>query len=46
MVICESYVFEFSVSKNMKSMLHNKEGGSRESSSTFMSNTNSQGIEN
>ena len=39
-------MFEYSVSKDMKFKLHKKEGGSREGSSTFMSNTNCQGIEN
>ena len=37
---------EFSVSKDMKSMLHRKGGGNREGSGTFMANTNHQGIEN
>ena len=47
MIICESYMFEFSVSKNMKEeKIYNKGGGSREGSNTFMSNTNCQGIEN
>ena len=46
MVICRSYMFEFSVSKIMKSMLHKKGGGSMKGSSTFMSNTDCQGIEN
>ena len=35
MVICESYVFEFSVSKDMKSMFHKKKGGNREGSGTL-----------
>ena len=39
-------MFEFSVSKDMKSMLHRKGGGSREGSGTFLSNTICQGIEN
>ena len=41
-------MFEFSVSKDMKSMLHRKGGNSdsREGSDTFMSKTNCQGIEN
>ena len=46
-------MFEFSVSKDIKksevqwkSMLHMKGGGSREGSSTFMSNTNCQEVEN
>jgi hypothetical protein len=46
MVICESYMFEFSVSKDMKSMPHRKGGGNREGSDKFMSNTNHQEIEN
>jgi hypothetical protein len=46
MVICGSYMFEFSVSKDIKSMLHVKGGSSREGSGTFMFNTNCQGIEN
>ena len=45
MVIHGCYMFESSVSKDMKKG-YNKEGGSRESSGTFMSNTNCQGIEN
>ena len=39
-------MFEISVSKNMKSMLHMKGGGTRKGSGTFLSNTNYQGIEN
>ena len=46
MVICGSTVFEFSVSKDMKSMFHGKKGGNREGSGTFMSNINCQGFEN
>ena len=46
MVIYENYMFEFSVSKDMKMKRHNKGGGSRERSGTFMSNTNCQRIEN
>ena len=46
MVICGSYMFEFSVSEDMKSISHMKGGGNREGSGTFMSNTNCQGIEN
>jgi hypothetical protein len=42
MVIYGSYMYKFSVSKDMKSMLHMKGGGS----GTYMSNTNCQGIEN
>ena len=33
-------MFEFSVSKDTKSMLHRKGGGNREGSGRFMSNTN------
>jgi hypothetical protein len=39
MVICESYMFTFSVSKHMKFMIHKKGGGNLEGSGTFMSNT-------
>jgi hypothetical protein len=39
-------VFEFSVNKDMKSMLHRKGGGSRESSGTFMSKNPFQESEN
>ena len=40
-------MFEFNVSKEMKKIYIIKEvAGSREGSSTFMSNTNYQGIEN
>ena len=46
MIIHGSYMFEFSLSKDMISMLHKKEGGSREGSGTVISNTNWQGIEN
>ena len=35
MVKCGSYMFKFSVSKDMKSMLHMMGGGSREGSGTF-----------
>ena len=45
MAICGSYMFEFSVSKDIKKR-YNKGGGSREGSGTFMPNTNCQGIEN
>jgi hypothetical protein len=38
MVICGSYMFEFSGSKDMKKG-YNKEGSNREGSNTFMSNT-------
>ena len=37
-------MLEFSVSKDMKKKYNNKEGGSREGSGTFMSNTNCQQI--
>ena len=46
MVICGSYMFDFSVSKDMKSMLHMKGVDNKEGSNTFMSNNNCQGIEN
>ena len=46
MVICGSYMFEYNVSKDMKSIFHRKRGGRREGSDTFISNTNCQGIEN
>ena len=39
-------MFEFSVSKDMKSMLHRQGGGTRECSGIFMSETNCQEIEN
>jgi len=39
-------MFEFSSSKEMKSMLHRKRGGKREDSSTFVFNINCEGIEN
>ena len=45
MVICGSYMFEFSVSIPMKSMLYRK-GGGREGNGTFMCSTNYQGMEN
>jgi len=45
MVICGRYMFEFTITKDMKSMLPRKGGASRESSDTFISNTNCQGIE-
>ena len=35
-------MFEFSVSKDMKSMVHKKGGDTRESSGTFMSNIDCQ----
>jgi hypothetical protein len=46
MVICESYMHEFSVSKDMKKRGYNEGGGSREGSGTFMSNINCQRFEN
>ena len=45
MVICGSYMFELSVSNDMKK-IYNKECGHNEGSGTFMSNTNRQGSEN
>ena len=45
MVICGSYIFEFSISKDMKKK-YNKEGDNREGSGIYISNTNYQGIEN
>jgi hypothetical protein len=47
MVVCGSYMFEFSVSNDMENTyINNKGGGSREGSSTSMSNTNCQRINN
>ena len=46
MVFCGSYMFGFIVTKDMKKKGHNKGGGSREGSRTFMSNTNCQRIKN
>jgi hypothetical protein len=46
MVIRESYMFTFNVSKDMKFMIHKKGGGNLKGSGTFMSNTNCQGIKN
>jgi hypothetical protein len=46
MVVCGRYMFEFSVSKDIKKEGYNKGGGSREGTTTFMSNTNCQRIEN
>jgi hypothetical protein len=46
MVICGSYMSEFNVSNDMKNNIYNKGGGSRESSGTFMFNTNGQRIGN
>ena len=45
MVICGSYMFEFSVNKDMKKG-YNKGGGSLEGSGTFMSNNNCQKFDN
>jgi hypothetical protein len=45
MVICGRYMFEFSVSKDMKKG-YSKGGGSRDGSGTFMPNTAYQRIEN
>ena len=45
-VTCGSYMLEFSVSRDMKSMVHKKGGGSREGSGTFMPYTNCQGFQN
>jgi hypothetical protein len=39
MVVCGSYIFELSVSKDMGKKRNNTEGGSRKGSGTFMSNT-------
>jgi hypothetical protein len=39
-------MFGYGVMKDMKSMLHTKEGGNNIGSNTFMSNTNCRGIEN
>jgi hypothetical protein len=46
MVICGSYMFDFSVGKDMIKKKIYKRGGSREGSGTLMSNTNHQEIEN
>ena len=43
MVVCGCYMFEFSVSKDMKKWLI-KGGGIREGSGTFVSNANCQGM--
>ena len=40
MVICGWYMFELSVSKDMKSMLSRKRGDSRENNGTILSDTN------
>jgi hypothetical protein len=45
MVICGSFMFEFSASKDVKN-IYNKGRGNREGSGTFMSKTIYQGIEN
>ena len=45
MLICGSYMFKFSVSKDIKKG-YNKGGGNREGSSTLMFNNNCQEIEN
>ena len=39
-------MFDFSISEDMKSILHKKGGDSREGSNTFISNIDCQGIEN
>ena len=39
-MICGGYVFEFSVSKDMKKKRYNKGGGNAEGSNTLMSNIN------
>ena len=44
-ILCGSHIIEFSVSKDIKKG-YNKGGDSRESSGTFISNANCQGIEN
>ena len=47
MVICGSYMFEFSFNKDMIFLrINNKGGGNREVSGKFMSNTSCHGIEN
>jgi hypothetical protein len=46
MVMCRSYMFEFSVSKDIQSMLHKMGGGNMEDNNTFMPSTNCQGNEN
>ena len=46
MVVYGINLFEFSVSKDIKSIIHKKGGGNKERSGTFKSNTNCQGIEN
>jgi hypothetical protein len=44
--MCGSYMFEVSVSKDMKQKGYNKGGGNKEGGGTFMSNTNCQRSEN
>ena len=44
MIICGSYMFEFSVNESVKITM--KGGDNREGNNTFMSNTNCQEIEN
>ena len=44
-VICGSHIFEFSVSKYVKSMLEMKGGGIWKGSGKSMSNTNCQEID-
>jgi hypothetical protein len=39
----ELYMFEFSVSKDLKKYIYNKGGGIKEGSIIIMSNTNCQG---
>ena len=45
MVIYGRYMFEFSVSKDMKKIGYNKGGGNREGSNMLMSNITCQRIE-
>ena len=42
MVICGSYMFEFSVIKDIEKHITMNEGGNMEGSDTFMSSTNCQ----
>jgi hypothetical protein len=44
--MCGSYMFEVSVSKDMKQKGYNKGGGNKEGSGTFMSNIDYQRVEN
>ena len=50
MVICGSYMFEYSVSKDTEAgkneQVHRKGGGNMEGSGTLMSNIDCLGIEN